>query len=79
MLHVSRRYVLRLAREGVLERVKRPGGKVVLFREAKIRAYIESGRQAPVTVGASAAVPVDQVVALRPRPSPPAARRKRFP
>ena len=73
-LHCTRRYVLRLARAGAFERVKPPGRKTVLFRESSIDAYIESGRQAPVDVGASAArlAAAPAELAVRPR------RRERF-
>ena len=55
VLHVTRRYVLRLARQGAIERVKPPGRKTVLFPESGLKRYIESGREPALQVGATAA------------------------
>jgi excisionase family DNA binding protein len=68
-LHVSRRYVLRLARDGALERVKR--GRDVLFPSAAIDRYLEQGRRPVVDVGATAAArltgDVIELPTVRPR------------
>jgi excisionase family DNA binding protein len=67
ILHVTPRYVLRLGREGALERIKRPGGKGVLFPEAGVRRYLEQGRETrPMEIGAAAAHLDDQPPALSP-------------
>jgi excisionase family DNA binding protein len=79
ILRVSRRYVLRLAREGAFERVKVPGRKVVLFRESAIDAYLASGRQPPPAPGTAARVLDGPVLERRSGATAGAARRrKRF-
>jgi excisionase family DNA binding protein len=54
-LKVTPRYVLRLARDGYLERIKPPGTKMVRFERSAVLAYLETGRSAPQRPGASAA------------------------
>ena len=76
ILRVTRRYVLRLARQGAIERIKPPGRKLVLFDGAALRAYIDSGRQAAVAVGASAARVIDIPTAPVARPASAMTRRR---
>jgi excisionase family DNA binding protein len=79
ILRCTRRYVLRLAREGAIERVKPPGRKTVLFWESAILAYLESGRQAPVRVGSSAARLLEDAPVELAAPRAATWERRRFP
>jgi excisionase family DNA binding protein len=74
VLRVSRRYVLRLAREGALESIKER--KRVLFPETGLRRYLEGGRRPAVQVGATAAGRLTAEAARVPRVR--AKRRERF-